>query len=88
LLDLAKKGMPDKLNEQFFKTRKIYRENYTRKKLSFKRKLFNILVAFILVFIIDSLYKNCQRKISENNNLSIVERTVPIKFTYIISFFD
>lgn len=58
--------MNNKLNEEYFKTKKEYQERLKRNKFNFKRGFINVLITFLLIFVFNGLYKSCNKKIEEN----------------------
>lgn len=64
-----------KLNEEYFKTKQVYKENYGKQKQSFKRKIINLIVGIVLIIVCDFLLKQCYNKIEQNKNLEKVNET-------------
>jgi len=56
----------NKLNEEYFKNKKIYKENYKKRKLTYKQRAINILITAILLFFVHLLQQQCSQKIKEN----------------------
>jgi len=65
--------MNEKLNQQYFAAKKIHKEGYRKRKLTFKGALFNLTLTFALVFITSLLQESCDRKIKENKALQTIE---------------
>ncbi len=57
------------LNEQYFETKKNYKENL--KKTPVKMKILNLLILFVLLYLTQALQKQCQRKIEMNKTKQI-----------------
>mgnify|MGYP006178068433 CR=1 FL=1 len=64
-----------KLNEEYFKTKQVYKENYGKQKQSFKRKIMNFLIWIVLIFLVEFLLEQCYNKIEENKNLEKINET-------------
>lgn len=64
-----------KLNEEYFKTKQVYKENYGKQKQSFKRKIMNFLIWIVLIFVVEFLLEQCYNKIEENKNLEKINET-------------
>lgn len=64
-----------KLNEEYFKTKQVYKANYKKQTLSFKRQIINFIIAFVLIVVCDFLLKQCCNKIEQNKNLEKVNET-------------
>ena len=59
--------MNEKLNKDYFKTKKKHQENYkNRKRLKRKKVLINLILAIVLIVLYDVLFKKCQNNIKEN----------------------
>lgn len=65
----------NKLNEEYFKTKQVYKENYGKQKLSFKRKIMNFLIWIVLIFVVELLLEQCRNKIEYNKNLEKINET-------------
>ncbi len=57
--------MSNKLNEEYFETKKNF-QNSKKKKFTFKRGLINVIVFLVLLFVFNSLNKDCSNRIKEN----------------------
>ncbi len=51
--------MSNKLNEEYFKNKKIYKENYKKRNTSLKQRILNIFITFVLISLIHFLQKQC-----------------------------
>jgi uncharacterized protein YqhQ len=71
--------MSNKLNEEYFETKKNFR-NAKKKKLTLKRGIINILVSLVVLFVFNSLNKDCSNRIKENekNTNEIMTKTMRI----------
>jgi len=49
--------MSNKLNEEYFKNKKIYKENYKKRNTSLKQRILNIFITFVLISLIHFLQK-------------------------------
>lgn len=58
--------MENKLNKQFFETKKIHKNNLDKEKKPFKKKIINIIITFVLISSYSVLYKACDKKIEKN----------------------
>ena len=61
--------MSNKLNEEYFETKKNF-QNSKKKKFTFKRGLINVIVFLVLLFVYNILHKDCSNRI-KNNDISI-----------------
>lgn len=64
-----------KLNEEYFKTKQVYKANYKNQKLSFKRKIINFTAGIVLIIVCNFLLKQCYNKIEHNKNIEKVNET-------------
>lgn len=71
--------MSNKLNEEYFETKKNFR-NAKKKKLTLKRGIINVLVFLVVLFVFHSLNKDCSDRIKENekNTNEIMTKTMRI----------
>ena len=59
--------MTNKLNEQYFKTRRNHERNYkNRKRLTWKRRLLNIVITWIGFYIVSVGYDYLYNRYEEN----------------------
>ncbi|PHS10006.1 MAG: hypothetical protein COA88_02965 [Kordia sp.] len=56
----------NKLNKQFFETKKKYKEGLKKRKLTFKRAAINLIITFSLIWVVSILQKSCEQRIEEN----------------------
>ena len=64
-----------KLNEEYFKTKQVYKENYGKQKQSFKRKIMNFLIWIVLIFVVEFLLEQCYNKIEQNKKVEKLNET-------------
>lgn len=64
-----------KLNDEYFKTKRVHKENYKTQKLSFKRKLINLIIGIALIFACNLLLKQCYNKIEQNKKVDKINET-------------
>ena len=57
--------MSNKLNEEYLETKKNFR-NSKKKKFTLKRGFINVLIFLVVLFVFNSLNKNCSDRIKEN----------------------
>ncbi len=62
----------NKLNDDYFTTRRNHRENFKKKKLTFKKGILNLSITFALIIVVNFLLEQCHNKI-ENNKVQINE---------------
>jgi len=55
-----------KLNDEYFEAKKIYKENYKKRKITYKQRIFNIVITALLISIVHYFQKGCSRRIKEN----------------------
>jgi uncharacterized protein YqhQ len=65
--------MSNKLNEEYFETKKNFR-NAKKKKLTLKRGIINILVSLVVLFVFNSLNKDCSNRIKENEKNDLMNQ--------------
>ena len=65
--------MGGKLNEQYFKTKKIHKENQSTKKLSSRKKIRNLIITIILISVYFILNKSCQERIDQNKKIDLLK---------------
>lgn len=56
----------NKLNKQFFETKKKYKEGLKKRKFTFKRGVINLIITFSLIWVVSILQKSCEQRIEEN----------------------
>lgn len=59
-------NMENKLNEQFFKTKTKYQNNFSNVKKPFKSKIFNVLITIVLISCYSFIYRSCENRIEKN----------------------
>lgn len=65
----------NKLNEQYFKTRRNHKRNYKkRKRLTWKRKLLNIIITLIGLYFVKIGYNYLNNKYEENKRKDLLEK--------------
>ncbi|CAL2084439.1 hypothetical protein [Tenacibaculum sp. 190524A02b] len=58
--------MNKKLNADYFKVKEVHKKNYKKSKLTLKKIVANLLLAFVMIVIYSSLSKSCTRTINES----------------------
>ena len=59
--------MNDRLNKKYFETKNRYKRScQTKKKLTRKRAVLNLLITILLIFIYTILNKGCEARIKQN----------------------
>jgi len=61
-----------KLNDEYFKAKKIYKEDYKKRKITFRQRILNIIITALLLSIVHYFQKGCSRRIKENEKKSII----------------
>jgi len=55
-----------KLNDEYFKSKEVYKKNYKKRKLTKKQKAINIAITAVLLFFVHFIQKQCSQRIKEN----------------------
>ncbi len=66
--------MNKKLNEQYFETKKKYREGVENRPRTFKKKIINLVITVILIITYTSISKSCEKR-NEEKKLEISQVT-------------
>ena len=65
----------NKLNEQYFKTRRNHERNYkNRKRLTWKRRILNVLVTWIFIYFFNMLHDYLNDKYEENKRKDMLQQ--------------
>ena len=65
----------NKLNEQYFKTRRNHERNYkNRKRLTWKKRILNIILTLILIFFTRKIHNFLYTKYEENKKKDILRQ--------------
>lgn len=65
----------NKLNEEYFKTKQVYKKNYGKQKQSFKRKIMNFLIWIVIIFLVELLLEKCRNKIEQSKKVEQINET-------------
>ena len=65
----------NKLNEEYFKTKQVYKKNYGKQKQSFKRKIMNFLIWIVIIFLVELLLEKCHNKIEQSKKVEQINET-------------
>lgn len=65
----------NKLNEEYFKTKQVYKKNYGKQKQSFKRRIMNFLIWIVIIFLVELLLEKCHNKIEQSKKVEQINET-------------
>jgi len=70
----------NKLNEQYFQTRRNHERNYrNRKPLTWKRRILNMVITFVLYYILTHFYNYLSKRYEENKKEDMLQHQILIQ---------
>jgi len=76
----------NKLNKQYFETKKKHKEGLKKRKLTFKRAAINSILTLLLIWGSSILQKSCKQRIEENERKELqIESNKKIKMNFKIT---
>ncbi len=66
----------NKLNDDFFETKRKYKENYKGNKILVYKIIRNLLITFLVIYLFNFFRKILKKKIEENkrNDVELIEK--------------
>ena len=58
--------MSSRLNKEYFDTKRKHKESYRKKKLTFKKAIFNLIITFVII-VLYNIFNNYLSKKAEQN---------------------
>ncbi len=58
--------MNEKLNKEYFKTKRKYKEGLRKNRITLKKSIFNLIIALILIFLYNIFNNYLSKKIEQN----------------------